>query len=649
MTVRTIDEIFRDFVTDGIPASGPFNPRKPDIRDTLKALTEGGENFPDNRVIRLNNANEGTANNIVVTASVAIPAAAYQVLYILNVTQANTGPVIVSGAISRSLVTNTNQQLAAGYITPGMAVLCIDTGTELRLLSYGDAEVVATAAEASADRAEAAAEAAESAVGGALSNFDTRSLVAATNILSLVSYVRTAGYATAGDGGGALYKRVATEPSHIGKIQSADGAWWEIAEREFDVRMFGAKGDGIADDTAAIQGAINALPARGGRINVPGGRYKLTSAINVGNGNGGTTQSSKNAIKIICGGGGFAVSGSLVPTIFTYTGPLNTGPMFNFRGRLSDCDFKNAFLQCNGLIGGVNILASSAMTVDLIKIVSPAPNSVGFRVVGGGAPTGNYNISNQFSRISVALTEPNSIGFYMDGDYSVQNDTWLSKFELCRADMVVGATNAVGWWFKFVDSCTFIRCHSARYEPTGTGAIFDARANNTFPSGMHFMDCSISNIVVYEDASNKIRKNYFTNHGTYDNEILPGHAMLVGTTDTGLHFGPIGYATGTGGAVTQTTDKSTAVTLNKVCGQITMMNSPLAANTSVSFVMNNSFIATTDTIVVNITGGGAYGAYMLTVSDVQSGLAVITLRNVSAGSLSESVVLGFAIIKAVSS
>ncbi|NKC48951.1 hypothetical protein HED54_14525 [Ochrobactrum anthropi ATCC 49188] len=41
MTVRTIDEIFRDFVTDGVPASGPFNPHKPDIRDTLKALTEG--------------------------------------------------------------------------------------------------------------------------------------------------------------------------------------------------------------------------------------------------------------------------------------------------------------------------------------------------------------------------------------------------------------------------------------------------------------------------------------------------------------------------------------------------------------------------------------------------------------------------------
>ncbi|MRN79964.1 hypothetical protein GJU90_16505, partial [Brucella sp. 10RB9210] len=98
----------------------------------MKVLLEGVSTFPDNRVIRLNNADEGTANNIVVTSSVAIPTAAYQVLYILNVTQVNTGPVTVSGAINRSLVTNINQPIAPGYLIPGMAVLCVDTGTELR-------------------------------------------------------------------------------------------------------------------------------------------------------------------------------------------------------------------------------------------------------------------------------------------------------------------------------------------------------------------------------------------------------------------------------------------------------------------------------------------------------------------------------------
>lgn len=282
MTVRTIDEIFRDFVTDGVPASGPFNPHKPDIRDTLKALTEGSDNFPDNRVIRLNNADEGTANNIVVTASVAIPAAAYQVLYILNVTQENTGPVTVSGAINRDLVTNISQPVPAGYLTPGMALLCIDTGTELRLLSYGDAEAIQAAAEAAAERAETAADEAESAVGGLLSNYDSRSSVEGANISPLVSYVRTAGYYSAGDGGEALYMRIASEPSHGGKVQSDDGAWWELVTDIANIKMFGAKGDGVQDDHPAIQAAINFAQAVGvGRVRVPNtsAHYLVNSTI----------------------------------------------------------------------------------------------------------------------------------------------------------------------------------------------------------------------------------------------------------------------------------------------------------------------------------------------------------------------------------
>ncbi|KAB8313987.1 hypothetical protein SD81_040215 [Tolypothrix campylonemoides VB511288] len=42
-----------------------------------------------------------------------------------------------------------------------------------------------------------------------------------------------------------------------------------------DVRRFGAKGDGIADDTAAFQRAIDALPEAGGTVRVPDGDYRI--------------------------------------------------------------------------------------------------------------------------------------------------------------------------------------------------------------------------------------------------------------------------------------------------------------------------------------------------------------------------------------
>lgn len=88
--------------------------------------------------------------------------------------------------------------------------------------------------------------------------YETRTAAAAATIAAAFNVVQTLGYATAGDGGGATYKRVGSEPSHAGKFQSADGAWWEIAEPFYDTRMFGAKLDGTTNDTTATQNALDA-------------------------------------------------------------------------------------------------------------------------------------------------------------------------------------------------------------------------------------------------------------------------------------------------------------------------------------------------------------------------------------------------------
>ncbi|WP_292601272.1 hypothetical protein [Mesorhizobium sp.] len=65
-----------------------------------------------------------------------------------------------------------------------------------------------------------------------------------------ITAVRVNGYSTAGDGGGALYAKVAVQPSHAGKFQSADGAWWEIREKLIRPQMLGALG--VGDDRPAL-------------------------------------------------------------------------------------------------------------------------------------------------------------------------------------------------------------------------------------------------------------------------------------------------------------------------------------------------------------------------------------------------------------
>ena len=115
---------------------------------------------------------------------------------------------------------------------------------------------------------------------------------------------------------------------------------------------------------------------------------------------------------------------------------------------------------------------------------------------------------------------------------------------------------------------------------------------------------------------------------------------------TNLNTDKAGYITGEGGTVTQATSKATAVTLNKKCGQITMNAAALAAATTVTFVLTNSTIAATDLLVLNHVSGGTAGAYLLN-AQAAAGSVSINVRNVTAGSLSEAIVIGFAVIKAV--
>ena len=106
----------------------------------------------------------------------------------------------------------------------------------------------------------------------------------------------------------------------------------------------------------------------------------------------------------------------------------------------------------------------------------------------------------------------------------------------------------------------------------------------------------------------------------------------------------IGYSLAAQGSVTQLTDKSTAVTLNKSAGQITMNAASLATVTTVSFTLNNSTISAKDILIVCISSGATTGAYSVYVSNLTAGAATISLRNFTAGPLAEAVVVNFAVI-----
>lgn len=112
----------------------------------------------------------------------------------------------------------------------------------------------------------------------------------------------------------------------------------------------------------------------------------------------------------------------------------------------------------------------------------------------------------------------------------------------------------------------------------------------------------------------------------------------------------IGYATGAGGTVVQGSGsgKATTVTLNTVCGTITMDGANLNADTSVAFTFTNSAIAATDYVAIQHNSVGTLGGYVC-VCTPGAGTATVTVRNVTPGNLAEAIVLRFVVIKAVTS
>ena len=129
--------------------------------------------------------------------------------------------------------------------------------------------------------------------------------------------------------------------------------------------------------------------------------------------------------------------------------------------------------------------------------------------------------------------------------------------------------------------------------------------------------------------------------------VSGGNALVTGS-------GGIGYGTGSGGSVIQATSKSTTVTLNKTSGRITTINDAIPAGGGITFTFANSTISPTDVLIVNVVhpSDASYTSYYYEVKAsvlAIGGNAYISLKNVFTSSLSDAVIINFAVIKGVTS
>jgi hypothetical protein len=109
----------------------------------------------------------------------------------------------------------------------------------------------------------------------------------------------------------------------------------------------------------------------------------------------------------------------------------------------------------------------------------------------------------------------------------------------------------------------------------------------------------------------------------------------------------VGYGVGAGGTVTQTTSKSTAVTLNKACGLVITSNSSLAAGQTTDFhIATTSFsLGDTATVVLESAGGVFLPNYRVGILGVEPGQLIVYITNISGGALGEVMRIYFQVHK----
>lgn len=259
--------------------------------------------------------------------------------------------------------------------------------------------------------------------------------------MSVGEYIRTLGYSSKGDGGGGYYTLV----NEGGDINAGNIMASVNVDNCANVKMFGAKGDGVNDDTSSIMRALSVMKSRFNKcLYFPSGTYLLTRTIELQEGTTLKGESKHNTTLKFMGGGNVVQSEN-----FTQLegGAVLTAPS-NFT--VTDITVDGNYMCDNGIA----VYASNAC-VKNVNITKCNKN---------GLYT-NYDISRRgvidtpislFSDIQIFLTKQH--GFYFRG----ANDSFINRVEIINASQE--EDNKYCAFYTDKSNARLFQCHFWNYS-----------------------------------------------------------------------------------------------------------------------------------------------------------------------------------------
>ena len=275
------------------------------------------------------------------------------------------------------------------------------------------------------------------------------------------------------------------------------GSMLDMGGACYNVKAYGAKGDGVTDDYAAIQTVINLARTNHGTVFFPAGRYEIKTALDCTNLKYVTLRGEGTGSCTLAGGSWLSYSGSAASTAFDFCGgqywhciDLGFSPgsaeVCILIGRTTDKGFGEdvIFTRCS-IVGGT-VAALADVCCEVVMLVDCYIN-LGFgRGLLFTQEPATYGLDSPYSAAFAvgSMTQVTMRGGKIVGQgTNVELDGRVnscSDFSFFGVYFSNAGANA--WGFKCWGLCQNILIHGARYEvesPSGVVAFIMANAGAT--------------------------------------------------------------------------------------------------------------------------------------------------------------------------